>query len=156
MRAYQWISAGFLWAMQPLPTLAQPSFDCSRANTPDLVAICQSPTLSALDRVANQGYLYIRSSLGPSTANSINRPLIAARQRCGLDQTCIEAQQIDAIKTFRAYGAPIIASADTGKDLCSIPKINQGMEYDVAKRIIIQSGFLSPSLPSAYGYRQND
>ena len=110
MRASALISVSFLWAMQPMPALAQPSFDCSRASTPDLVAICQSPALSALDRVANQGYMYLRSSLGPSTANSINRPLIAARQRCGLDQTCIEAQQIDAIKTFRAYGAPINAA----------------------------------------------
>jgi len=97
----------------PAAYAAQPSYDCNRASRPDEFAICNDDALAALDRTASAGYLYLRSKFGPPQANAINRPFIQSRQACGANVSCIERTQIDAIKTFIAYGAPINAATAT-------------------------------------------
>jgi uncharacterized protein len=94
---------------------AQPSFNCSKASRPDEVAICSNETLASVDNVANNGFEYLRSKLGRSTANAINLPLIKKRQSCGGNYQCILNAQMEAINTFISYGAPI-----------AIPNLNGG------------------------------
>jgi uncharacterized protein len=87
----------------------QPSFDCSRASKLDEIAICNDAYLSQLDNIANEGYQYLRSTMGARQANSIDMPIIRKRQNCGSDKECIKFIQMEAINLFRGYGAPISA-----------------------------------------------
>ena len=86
---------------------AQPSFDCSTASRSDEVAICSDDVLSAMDKIADAGYQFLRSHLGASAANKINLQIIKKRQSCGSNSECIRNVQIEAIKIFKRNGAPI-------------------------------------------------
>jgi hypothetical protein len=90
----------------------KPSFNCAGASSPDERVICATPGLIALDRVANDGYLFLRDKLGKSKANKINLPLIKKRQNCGADAACIRAAQLESIAIFQKYGAKIEAPAE--------------------------------------------
>ena len=82
-----------------------PSFSCSQHMSPDEQAICKNPQLTALDHIANQGYLYLREKLGKTQANKINLPLIRQRQKCKTDVVCIEKAQRESIRVFNQNGA---------------------------------------------------
>jgi len=88
---------------------AEASFNCSTASRPDEVAICADEALAAMDRIADAGYQYLRSHIGPSAANKLNLPIIKKRQRCGGDAACIKSVQEEAIEIFKRHGAPIDA-----------------------------------------------
>lgn len=88
---------------------AEASFNCSTASRPDEVAICADEALAAMDRIADAGYQYLRSHIGPSAANKLNLPIIKKRQRCGSDAACIRSVQEEAIEIFKRNGAPIDA-----------------------------------------------
>jgi uncharacterized protein len=83
------------------------SFPCSKRLSPDEKAICQDPRLTTLDRIANQGYLFLRAKLGKSQANKINLPLIRQRQKCKTDIVCIEKAQRESIRVFNQNGAKL-------------------------------------------------
>lgn len=87
------------------PAAPSPSFTCSRHMSPDEQAICKNPQLTALDHIANQGYLFLREKLGKSQANKINLPLIRQRQKCKADIVCIEKAQRESIRVFNENGA---------------------------------------------------
>jgi uncharacterized protein len=82
-----------------------PSFSCSQHMSPDEQAICKNPQLTALDHIANQGYLFLREKLGKAQANKINLPLIRQRQKCKADVVCIEKAQRESIRVFNQNGA---------------------------------------------------
>lgn len=82
-----------------------PSFPCSKRTSPDEKAICQDQRLTALDHIANQGYLFLRAKLGKAQANKINLPLIRQRQKCKADVICIEKAQRESIRIFNQNGA---------------------------------------------------
>lgn|GEM_PF-3751360 len=83
----------------------KPSFPCSKRMSPDEKAICEDPRLTTLDRIANQGYLFLRAKLGKAEANKINLPLIRQRQKCKADVVCIEKAQRESIRLFNQNGA---------------------------------------------------
>ncbi len=87
----------------------QPSFECSKASRPDEYAICSNETLATMDRIANDGYVYMKSTMGLKAANKIDRHIIRRRQACGGNYSCILISQIKAIDTFMGHGAPLIA-----------------------------------------------
>ena len=93
--------------MSPATALAapSPSFSCSQHMSPDEQAICKNPQLTALDHIANQGYLFLREKLGKAQANKINLPLIRQRQKCKTDVVCIEKAQRESIRIFNQNGA---------------------------------------------------
>jgi clan AA aspartic protease (TIGR02281 family) len=84
-----------------------PSFDCSRAPTPDERTICGNARLSELDRVVAAGYQYVRQQYGDAEAKRIGRPLLQLRHACAADEACIEQRQLFAIKQFQSLGAPV-------------------------------------------------
>lgn len=95
-----------------LPAFAQgPSFDCNKARHADEFAICQTPILAQLDRVAAAGYAYLKADYGRQFADQIGIPAWRARQACGSDVGCIRDAQIEAINAYRAAGAPVEAPA---------------------------------------------
>jgi hypothetical protein len=84
-----------------------PSFDCNLAQTPDEVAICQDPELSALDVLGEMGFEYVARTQGKAQARSIGRPFLNARHACGSDVNCIGEVQGQAIAKWKSLGAPI-------------------------------------------------
>jgi uncharacterized protein len=83
-----------------------PSFDCSKAVTPDEHAICSNARLSELDRLVAAGYQYVRQQYGDAEAKRVGHPLLQVRHACSADETCIEQKQLFAIKQFQSLGAP--------------------------------------------------
>lgn len=96
------ISGLFSTALHAAPN---PSFPCSKRMSPDEKAICLDKRLTTLDRIANQGYLFLRAKLGKAQANNINLPLIRQRQKCKTDVVCIEKAQRESIRVFNLNGA---------------------------------------------------
>ncbi len=84
-----------------------PGLACSKRMSPDEKAICQDQRLTTLDRIANQGYLFLRAKLGKAQANKINLPLIRQRQKCKTDVVCIEKAQRESIRVFNLNGAKL-------------------------------------------------
>ena len=93
--------------VQSTRATANPSFDCSKASRPDENAICSNMTLALMDKIANDGYIYLKSILGANRANAIDIKLIRARQACLENYSCILNSQVDAIHTFAHFGAPV-------------------------------------------------
>lgn len=108
----------------------KPSFHCSNRMSPDEKTICQDPRLTTLDRIANQGYLFLRAKLGKAEANKINLPLIRQRQKCKADAVCIEKAQRESIRIFNQNGARL-----------EIP--------DFEREVAVESGPAAPENPTA-------
>lgn len=87
-----------------------PSFDCSKARNIDETTICSDVQLAELDLVANAGFEYVRSSRRDDFFMQNARELLRSRQACGSDKTCIRDRQLDAIRSFREFGAPVSSS----------------------------------------------
>lgn len=85
----------------------EPSFDCSNASTPDEVTICRSKTLSKLDKLTTQGFLYIKKHVDTQSARNLARAVLNRRSQCGGDFYCIATIQVAAIDMYRDYGAPL-------------------------------------------------
>ena len=111
----------------------QPSFDCSKASSPDQYAICSNETLATMDIVANNGYLYLRSTLGAKEANRINRPIIQRRQACRGNDNCILRIQTESIQIFKRFGAPISLPNDPRKFSHSHCVISSGPGYKAGR-----------------------
>jgi uncharacterized protein len=88
-------------------TVAVPSFDCSRATTPDERMICSNHRLAELDNLVASGYEYARAKYGAAEASRIARPLLQSREACGAAMDCIEQSQINAIKMYQSLGASL-------------------------------------------------
>jgi uncharacterized protein len=84
-----------------------PSFDCSQAQSPDEVAICDDPGLSALDVLGTAGYDYVTRTYGRARAKQVARPFLMARHACGADAACIGGVQTQAVMAWRSLGAPL-------------------------------------------------
>lgn len=100
----QLLQGKLLGAAQPVAT---PSFDCSRAAAPDEQVICGNPRLAKLDRLVAAGYQYVRARYGNSEASQIASPSLQSRHACGTSATCIEQNQLAAIKQYQNLGAPV-------------------------------------------------
>jgi uncharacterized protein len=73
---------------------ARPSFDCRRANTPAMQAVCASDTLSRLDAAMGESYGAYMTSVSPALAaaqKARQRQWLQSRERCGADVNCIQA-----------------------------------------------------------------
>jgi uncharacterized protein len=90
-----------------LAKAAQPSFDCRQARKLDEITICNDEYLSQLDNIANEGYQYLKSTMGSRKANELDLPIIRKRQNCGSDKECIKFIQMEAINLFKENGAPV-------------------------------------------------
>lgn len=132
--ALKYWGTAFLFALAvPLNVLAQPSFDCSRARTPDQQTICSNNQLSRVDLIANSGYMYLLRSLGEVQANTINLRFIRMRQACGYDRECILRSQLAAIREFKMYGAPIEIPFELSEPSPQ-PPIQQQPKYETPER----------------------
>jgi uncharacterized protein len=100
-------ATALFFALYSTALAAGPSFDCDQAQAADEVAICSSSQLSELDNLMDAGFQFLKAKRGKKVANRVARPLLALRQACGGDTACIQQRQADAIRTFRALGAPI-------------------------------------------------
>lgn len=79
---------------------AQPSFNCSRAETVDEKAICSDPTLSEIDVVLAEAYHSYTSVF--QSKKKVGRLLLEDRASCRDDKVCIAAAQWGALNTFGA------------------------------------------------------
>jgi len=95
----------FLVLSGGMPVQATPSFDCTRATTPDELAICAHPDLAVLDDAVAAAYAEIRAFRGPGFIARYGRVLLDERRACGADLRCIEAAQRYAIEAYKALGA---------------------------------------------------
>lgn len=71
---------------------AEPSFDCSKAQTAAEREVCRVPALQWFDRQLAR--LYMQAKQAGANVLESQRAFLAARERCGKDEECLE----------RAYG----------------------------------------------------
>lgn len=80
--------------VSPDRTTASPAFDCSNARTDSEQAICESPSLAALDRQMNAQFDSAVSQAGPdqlALLRSTRSRFLAYRDRCGTNACIAEA-----------------------------------------------------------------
>jgi uncharacterized protein len=80
---------------------AAPSYDCTRASTPDEIAICANPRLANLDVQVAEAFAQLREKIGSEAIRNLARSLLDMRRSCGADTTCIENAQRYAISSYR-------------------------------------------------------
>jgi len=87
------------------------SFDCSKAKTPDEIAICANPGLSNLDTIMATLYgvrMQIPMLMGArGAAQDEQRAWLATRGNCGANVACLQTTYQSRIATFQQ----IISSA---------------------------------------------
>jgi uncharacterized protein len=66
---------------------AQPSFDCTKAQSEDEIAICADPLLAEMDVMVSNAYKGFEPEFQPK--KSVARQYLADRQSCGGDKACI-------------------------------------------------------------------
>ncbi len=86
---------------------AQPSFDCSRANKPDELAICSDSRLSELDRIAASGFNLAQRLPGNHDLVAGVQSLLAARMSCGANKNCILEKQVEVLRLYQQSGLPV-------------------------------------------------
>jgi len=101
------IALSFFLAALAFSAFAQPSFDCTKAKSPDEIAICGDEQLSQLDRLAALAYDEARRASGKSEVRAAARQGLAARGACGSDRACILQAQVDTIVHFQDLGATV-------------------------------------------------
>lgn len=78
-----------------------PSFDCGQAVSGAEKAVCDSPVLSALDRVLAEVYGWVRSSEGaPSTLSATQQDWIKGRDECWTTPepaVCVKREYVERI-----------------------------------------------------------
>ncbi len=82
-----------LWLSQPA-TAEEASFNCKKATAADEKAVCASAELSRLDRQLQGLYREVRGCalMGANGAfHDDEVDWLAARHKCGADQTCLRA-----------------------------------------------------------------
>lgn len=102
MTKWLWRAAFVSGALIALPAQAA-SFDCTQARSPDEIAVCTNPGLSALDSEMG-GLWYAYSRVPMLMGSNGNRQdaaqaFLATRRQCGKDVACLT----------RAYTARIAA-----------------------------------------------
>jgi uncharacterized protein/mevalonate kinase len=85
-----------------------PSYDCTKARTPDEIVICSIPQLAELDNLVAAGYAFVKSTKGRQSADEVGIPFWRLRQACASDPNCIRQRQIEAITAYQAAGAPVL------------------------------------------------
>lgn len=109
------------------------SFDCSRAEYPDEVAICADASLSKQDEIVSQAYQQAKAASGKKKINKITRKLLDARHACGNDVSCIDQNQRDSLNLYRRFGATVLfegTAANQPNDVQASP----GIDLDMAVR----------------------
>jgi uncharacterized protein YecT (DUF1311 family) len=80
---------------QAQPTgIHEPSFFCSKAQTPTEVAICSDPALRVKDRGLGQIYFWIRNNVEASLRKRLlaaQRSFLKERNKCGANISCLNA-----------------------------------------------------------------
>ena len=104
----------FLAALSVAGPAAAASFDCTAASSPDEVAICADPHLSALDVLVDRAYGEARKGYGGAPdakdrAHALDdaRDFNARKRRCGADLGCLTAAHVGALEDFGAYGSSV-------------------------------------------------
>jgi uncharacterized protein len=85
---------------------ANPSFDCSKAQTQDERVICSDSRLAELDQAASIAYSQAEQKY-KDEARSTARDALAARHSCGDDRLCILDQQVNAISHYSDLGSNV-------------------------------------------------
>jgi uncharacterized protein len=91
LRIY-WVLAALFVSFTSIPTQAQ-SFNCTKADAPDEVLICQSTDLKELDQEMSSLYFQIRNKLPEPQRSSLEEGQVRwlqSRMACGRDYSCIE------------------------------------------------------------------
>lgn len=102
----KWLAAAALALACAFAAPAQAaSFDCAKASSPDEVAICADPGLSALDSEMG-GLWYAYSRVPMLMGSSGNRRdaaqgFLADRRRCGSDIPCLKGVYTARIEVLR-------------------------------------------------------
>lgn len=87
------------------PVWAQePSYDCTQAEAPDEVTICDSAVLSTLEAAGAEAFAQV-SQDHEAAAEAIARPALQARYECGADAACIADVLMQALYSYWAAGA---------------------------------------------------
>lgn len=97
---------------------AAASFDCTRASSPEEVAICGSTKLSALDVLVARAYAEARKPPGaagdPSDradALADARSFNARKRRCGADVACLVAAHVGVLEDLAVDGSTVAVPA---------------------------------------------
>jgi uncharacterized protein len=77
---------------------ASPSFDCRRATRPDEKAICTNADLAKLDVLQDAAYKIFKPER--RRKRDVGLEILDDRRRCGADEVCILALQINALSEF--------------------------------------------------------
>ena len=80
-------------------------FDCSKASSPDEVAVCRNPQLSALDsEMTGLWYGYSRVPMlmgGNGERQTEADEFLVRRRQCGRDVSCLARAYVDRIAELR-------------------------------------------------------
>ena len=80
-----------------------PSFDCRRASRAEEIAICQSPDLSAADRLIAQAFAKLPSDAPGRRLVRVNDIF---REDCGADPVCILGLQLNSLDVLDGDAPP--------------------------------------------------
>ena len=124
------IIVGFLAAISHEASMARaddigPSFQCSKASTPDEIAICNSSELSELDEIAATGYRFLMKTADRAEVIKLGHSFLERRVACGDDAECISFIQKEAITSYQNLGAPVSlprrkSAGDAGASKCIV------------------------------------
>ncbi|WP_245456477.1 hypothetical protein [Mesorhizobium sp. M2A.F.Ca.ET.043.05.1.1] len=85
--------------MSGLARAVGPSFDCRKARLPTEKAICADPQMSAIDALVTKAYGGFEPAFG-GDKRKIARELVADRNACRTDASCIVSAQNNALQTY--------------------------------------------------------
>ena len=85
---------------QKAPVARGPSFECSTVRFPDEIAICQTPTLAALDLQTTAEWQAAKER-NHDDAMALARAFIKTRRACKDDIACIERAQRNMISRYK-------------------------------------------------------
>jgi uncharacterized protein len=121
-----WFCLGLILALHfPVAALADPSFDCKKATSPDELAVCHSAELSELDVIIAKAFAATKASLGGEMANKLHRPFLRLRHECGSSEACILQGALAEIGQFQTL--------ETVSDLPGWIKISGHLTYESMK-----------------------
>lgn len=93
---------------------AAASFDCTKASSPDEVAICSNQKLSSLDVLVARAYGEARRGVGGTAdptarANALAdaRAFNARKRRCGADLGCLTSAHVGALEDLENDGSSV-------------------------------------------------
>ncbi len=88
-----------------VPAAFAASFPCDKAKSETEKVVCATPDLSTRDELVASIFKKAINTSGKEGLGALARRLLAARDACGSDTSCIAVNQIRALEIFALLGS---------------------------------------------------